>query len=158
MRGRKPVPTVLRIARGNPRQHKIRDDEPMPAPVIDLTVPALLAEDADARAAWDELAPMLHRLGLLTEADRHALIFYCVTFARWQEATRQVQHTGLVVKRRASPYVALASQLQAQCRALLIEFGLTPVSRTRLHVPKDAGPDQKQERFFGAQHARTTPA
>jgi P27 family predicted phage terminase small subunit len=155
MRGRKPVPTVLRIARGNPHQHKISDDEPTPSTAIDLAAPELLATDADAKRAWDELAPMLHRLGLLTEVDRAALLLYCATFAHWQRATRHLQRYGLVIKRKRkapmpSPYVAIANQMQAQCRALLIEFGLTPVSRTRVHGPKHDAPDREEERFFGS--------
>jgi len=155
MKGRKPVPTVLRIARGNPSQHKIRDDEPAPSSVIDLSAPARFTDDADARAAWDELAPMLHRLGLFTEAERHALILYCATFARWQQADRHLREHGSVLTSRrnkypiVSPYVAIANQTLAQCHKLMIEFGLTPVSRTRVHVGKKDAPDAKWERFFG---------
>jgi len=163
MQGRKPVPTALRIARGNPRKHTISRDEPVPPPAVDLAVPALLESDADARRAWDDTAPMLQRLGVFTTADRDALILYCVTFARWQQAERELRTKGSVVAYRkgskapiVSPYVAIANQLAAQCRALLTEFGLTPVSRTRLHVPKDDGSDQK-DKFFGAR-PRSKPA
>lgn len=162
MKGRKPVPTVLRIARGNPSQHKLSDDEPTPAPVVDLAVPAHLADDADAVAAWQDKAPMLQRLGLLTEADTDALILYCKTFARWVQAHRELQaHGPVLVSRRnkypiVSPYVAIANQTLAQCHKLLIEFGLTPVSRTRVHVPKDKTSDQK-DKYFGAR-SRSKPA
>jgi P27 family predicted phage terminase small subunit len=155
VRGRKPVPTALKIARGNPGQRRLRD-EPAPAPAIDLTVPAILADDAGARAEWETTAPRLQRAGLLTEVDLDALTLYCATFARWKEAERQLQQHGLTLmagrKKKApivSPYFSIAMKAQAQCRALLIEFGLTPVSRTRVHVPKPDSADAQRDRFFG---------
>ena len=123
-----------------------------------------MADQPDAKAAWDDQAPRLQRLGVFTEADRDALILYCVTFARWQHAERELAAHGMVVAYRkskaaiVSPYVAIAAQLATQCRGLLNDFGLTPVARARVHVPKDGGADQKKDRFFGAQHARKPSA
>lgn len=94
MRGRKPVPTALKIARGNPGHRRIRKDEPQPSTDIDLAVPDILLDDADARAEWTRTAPMLHRLGVFTEADRDALILYCATFSRWKQAERQLRKSG----------------------------------------------------------------
>jgi len=166
MTGRKPVPRALKLARGNPGQHKISDDEPEPSSDIDLGVPAALAGDADASAEWNDKAPMLHRLGLLTEVDRDALVMYCATFARWKYAERELREHGLVLTRKRkggtylllSPYLSIASKAQEQCRALLLEFGLTPVSRNRVHVKKRQAVDAKQERFFGAGPTRIKPA
>ena len=163
MRGRKPVPTVLKIARGNPSQHRIADDEPQPSTDIDLNVPKLLKGDRVAKAEWNEKAPMLHRLGLLTEADRDALIMYCATFARWQRAERHLRKEGeiLISKRNKypypSPYLHIAKDALTQCRALLLEFGLTPVSRTRAHVGKKPPVDTQKDRFFGSSSS-VTPA
>jgi P27 family predicted phage terminase small subunit len=155
MKGRKPVPTALKIARGNPGQRKLPAGEPQPSTAIDLCVPAILADDPSARAVWEATAPRLHRVGLLTEVDLDALTLYCATFARWQAAERHLQVHGLTVvvgKRKppiVSPYFAVAMKAQAQCRALLIEFGLTPVSRARVHVPKPDSADTQKDRFFG---------
>jgi len=157
MKGRKPVPRALKILRGNPGKRRIADDEPQPSTAIDLAVPEILAGDADARAEWERTAPMLHRLGLLTEADLDALILYCASFARWQQAERQLRTDGLIVHAGPnhfpiiSPFLIISNRAQAQCRALLIEFGLTPVSRTRVHLPKAETPDAQRARFFGPQ-------
>ena len=105
---------------------------------------------------------MLQRLGVLTEADQAALVIYCRMFARWQQAERELQAHGSVLAWRkskaaiVSPYVAIANQLASQCRALLNDFGLTPVSRARISVPKDQSADQK-DKFFGAR-PRSKPA
>ncbi len=150
------MPTVIKIARGNPGQRRIADDEPQPSAEIDLAVPAMLADDPEARGEWEARAPMLHRLGLLTEADLDALVLYCVTFARWKQAEKQLRKYGLLVTAKGnpypmiSPYLSIANKAQAQCRALLLEFGCTPVSRTRVHVPKAPTADARRDRFFGA--------
>lgn len=154
------MPTALKIARGNPGQRRISDDEPQPSSEIDLSVPAILADDPDARAEWESKAPMLHRLGLLTEADVDGLIMYCATFARWKQAEKQLRKFGMIVQAGksgfpiVSPYLAICSRAQAQCRAMLIEFGLTPVSRSRVHAPKKQTADAQRERFFGPSAVR----
>ncbi len=70
MRGRKPVPTALKVVRGNPGKRALNTREAEPAPPATLTPPDWLAEDA--KREWADKAPMLHRLGLLTEADLDA--------------------------------------------------------------------------------------
>jgi P27 family predicted phage terminase small subunit len=155
MRGRKPVPTALKIARGNPGQRRISDDEPQPSADFDLSVPEILADDPDARGEWETKAPLLHRLGLLSEIDLDALILYCATFSRWKQAERQLRKFGMIVTSKrnqypiVSPYLNISTKAQTQCRAMLIEFGLTPVSRSRVHVPKKETPDAQRDRFFG---------
>ena len=98
MKGRRPTPTALKIARGNPGHRRIADDEPQPSTEIDLAVPEILADDADARAEWESNAPMFHRLGILTELDRDALTLYCATFSRWKQAERQLRKFGMIVQ------------------------------------------------------------
>lgn len=164
MRGRKPVPRALKIARGNPGQRRLSDDEPQPSTEIDLAVPEILADDPDARQEWESKAPMLHRLGLLSEVDLDALILYCATFSRWKQAERQLRKFGMIVTAGkskfpiVSPYLAISTKAQNQCRAMLIEFGLTPVSRSRVHTPKKETPDAQRERFFGGNVQRFKPA
>ena len=48
-----------------------------------------------------------------------------------------------------SPFLSISTKAQTQCRAMLIEFGLTPVSRSRVHVAKPDAADAQKERFFG---------
>jgi P27 family predicted phage terminase small subunit len=151
------VPTALKIARGNPGQRRISADEPEPSTAIDLKVPEILADDVDARAEWERTAPMLYRIGVLTEADIDCLTLYCQTFSTWKQAIRQIRKFGMIVqasKRNPfpipSPYLSIATKAAAQCRALLGELGLTPVARVRVHVAKREKVDAQRERFFGA--------
>jgi P27 family predicted phage terminase small subunit len=139
MRGRKPVPRALHVLRGLPSKQKLSADEPQPAPVDDLAPPAWL--DPEAQAEWTRLAPVLQRLGVFTETDTAALTAYCEAWATWKGATQQIRKFGMVIKGKeavpiVSPYVKIAHNALLHMRALLTEFGMTPSSRARVHVPK----------------------
>lgn len=140
MRGRKPTPTNLRILRGNPSHRPLNAAEPKPA-AADLAPPDWL--DGLARTEWTRLAPLLHRLGLLTEIDVQALATYCQTYARWREAEEKIKEFGLVIKGRngypvISPFAAVADRAMRQMKGFLIEFGMTPSARSRV-AKHDAG-------------------
>ena len=140
MKGRKPIPRALHILRGMPSKQKLSDDEPQPALVVNIPPPAWL--DAEAQTEWQRLAPTLERLGVLTETDTGALEAYCESWATWKEATKQIRKWGMVLKAKdgqvpvVSPYVKIAHDALLHMRALLVEFGMTPSSRARVHATK----------------------
>jgi P27 family predicted phage terminase small subunit len=141
MRGRPPVPTRLKVLRGNPGKRALNASEPAPAPRRSLAPPAWL--EGEAAAEWRRLAPKFARLGLLTEIDGEALSQYCVVWARWREAETALRKHGMVIAGSKggpvlSPYVAIASRALSQMRAYLDGFGMTPSARTR--VKTDPGP------------------
>ena len=45
----------------------------------------------ESRHKWEELAPILLRNGLLSEADTDLLAVYCQTWARWLEAESMLE-------------------------------------------------------------------
>jgi P27 family predicted phage terminase small subunit len=129
----------LKVLRGNPGRRPYNPEEPTPAPA-QLTPPSWL--EGDAVAEWNRLAPVLHGLGLLTEIDGDALATYCHTWARWREAERNIQKYGMVIKGKGgypiiSPFVAVANRSMAQMKSFLLEFGMTPSSRTRVNASQD---------------------
>ena len=138
-RGRRPTPTKLRVLRGNPARRPLNAAEPAPDPAP-VTAPTWLA--GAALAEWTRLAPILHRLGLLTEIDGAALATYCQAWARWREAEDQITKFGMVIKGKGgfpvlSPYVAVANRAMAQMKGFLVEFGMTPSARSRVHASAD---------------------
>jgi P27 family predicted phage terminase small subunit len=150
MRGRKPKSNVLRILQGNPRQKRLA-----PNPQPKATLPKCLRHlHGEAREAWKKLAPKLFALGLLTELDVTALSALCVTWALWHEAEQKLASEGLVVTGprgpRPSPWIAIASRAARDMQALAAEFGLSPLSRQRIHVVPPAPPDPFQELLDGA--------
>lgn len=122
MRGRKPKPTALKLLDGT-RSDRVNRDEPA-LPKGHTEAPGWL--EGDARSHWNELAPMLHKAGLLTEGDRPALALMCAAYGRL----------------RLDPLDDKANDLY---RRMLIEFGLTPSARSRIKAttekPKDAMAD-----------------
>jgi P27 family predicted phage terminase small subunit len=142
MKGRKPVPSVLKILRGNPGKKRISTREPVP-PVSQPKRPEYL--EGLAAEAWDVLAPYLVALGVLTKGDAMALEMACQAYARWRTAEGEVATLGAVIKSPNSnypilnPHLSVANAAQKQLQGLLVEFGLTPSSRSRIKLPLDAG-------------------
>lgn len=152
MRGRPPIPTRLKILRGNPGKRALNKSEPAPAPRRSLAPPAWMT--GEAVVEWRRLAPVLARLGLLTEIDGDALAQYCQLWARWREAETELAKHGMVIKGSKgapvlSPFVAIAHRSIAQLRAMLVEFGMTPAARSRIKTDPGPKKDDPFAKFDG---------
>ena len=125
--GRRPRPTALKVLRGNPGQRKLNTQEPKPPAGEVVKLPGL---SAGAAAIWDELAPVCLVMGTLTPADRRPFGTLCELqssldrasvlkgVGEWESALKlEKEFAGLI-----RPYYAL--------------FGLEPVSRAKIVVPK----------------------
>jgi P27 family predicted phage terminase small subunit len=153
MRGRKPKPTAIRQIEGNPGRRPLNDREPVPPSGIPECPEEL---DDDARAEWFRTAKVLSDMKLLTLADRSALAAYCVVYSRWLAAERAVKQYGTIVKSpdkgfpMKSPYLTVADQAMEAMRKFMVEFGLTPSSRSRIKVPEDRGAADEFDLFVEA--------
>lgn len=154
MRGRKPTPTALKVLRGNPGKRRLNQDEPTPELAIDAVPPDSLTKPG--KIEWRRLAPILGRLGMLTETDTDALVGYCEAYANWRQAQQKIHQFGMVIKAKdpkqlpvISPYVRIAHNAMNQMRAFLVEFGMTPSSRSRIKVTRRDQSTDKRKRFFG---------
>jgi phage terminase small subunit len=107
------------------RSSRVNADEPT-LPTGIPTPPDYVEFDETALGFWEEVAPIVHQMGVLTEADRHALGMLADSFARW----------------RRSPDVQTRRD---EFRRLLSEFGLTPSSRSSLKVPAAGTKDELGE-------------
>lgn len=141
MAGRRPLPSRVKQARGNPGKRELNRAEPQPR-AGRPTRPGWLAEEA--KREWARIVPELEELGLLTVVDRAALSGYCQWWARYRQAEEALERDGPVVEimtrggpmQVQSPWVSLSKQASEACRRFLVEFGLTPASRSRLKVQK----------------------
>jgi P27 family predicted phage terminase small subunit len=153
MKGRKPKPTLTRKLDGNPGKRKINDREPVPPAGVPECPDHL---DDEVRAEWFRTAAVLHEMGLLTKADRAALAAYCTVYSRWVHAEAQVKKFGSIVKSpekgfpMKSPYLTIADQALEAMRKLMVEFGLTPSSRSRIRVPDDGEARAELDLFLEA--------
>lgn len=145
--GRRPLPTAVKRLRGNPGKRKLNAAEPMPA----LGTPEMPSGlPVRAIAEWKRIVPELAALGVLTTIDGKALAGYCVAFARWMEAEREVTRLGLIVEEpllnkdgveigrryRRNPAVSIAHEAMKLRKSFLIEFGMTPAARSRIRIEK----------------------
>ena len=136
MKGRKPVPTSLRVLRGNPSRRALPENEPQPE-ALPENIQAPEWMDDDAKKEWARVAPMLVKNGLLTEMDVDALTAYCHAWCAWKDANAKIRQFGAVVKSPSgypiqSPYLAISNKAMDTMRGLMTEFGMTPSSRTRV--------------------------
>jgi P27 family predicted phage terminase small subunit len=147
MRGTKPTPTALKIVRGNPGKRPLPENEPTPSAGADA--PEYLSPAAAKH--WPMVAKQLNDANILTAIDAAALALYCEAFARWRHACDQVNKYGPVIKAPSgfpvqSPYLAIANKAHEQMTKLLIEFGMTPSSRSRV-TRADSGESDQSAAF-----------
>lgn len=134
----------------------------------------------EAKAEWDRIIPELELAGLITKIDRAALAAYCFCYAEWFSAKAELDTMGRMIKEpivgigdngpevidykfKKNPLCAEVWNGLRLMKAYLVEFGLTPSSRSRIKVE---APEQeedaldallrKQEEARGP-HARTKP-
>lgn len=99
------------------------------------------------------MARDLHTLGLLTQIDRAALSGYCASWSRWVEAEDALREFGMLVKTPngfpiPSPFVAIANKAMKQMLEFLVQFGMTPSSRSRVTAtPRDESQDPADDFF-----------
>ncbi len=161
MRGRKPDSAAKQIAKGDPRklgQHKLQEKlnaEP-PATKGLPACPEYLR--GRARAAWEFWADELGKMNLDCRPDAMMLEGACLNYAAAIRATYRAQTsggdvveepivnfaTGVILghKLKKNPWVTIREKSWTLVRAFCSEFGLSPVSRTRLTIDKgDKLPD-----------------
>jgi P27 family predicted phage terminase small subunit len=148
MRGRKPTPTHLKLLRGNPGKRPLNPCEPRVAKKTP-TCPAHLCPPA--KAEWKRLAAQLAVLSVLTELDRAALAAYCQAYGRWVEAERKLHETPMLIKLpsgfvQQNPWLTIANKQLELMHKFLTEFGLSPVSRSRVSIGPGVG---QVSRFHG---------
>ena len=136
VRGRKPLPTALKVLEGDRGKGRrpLNKNEPIPSQENILCPPWLLPE---AKAEWNRLAPSLIAMGILTIHDTEAFAGYCQAYARWREADEYLTQNGTFFTTPSGymqqvPQVSIAMQNLKIMQSLCSEFGLTPASRARL--------------------------
>ena len=121
----------------------MKKDEPKPESDR-IEKPFELSAVADKQ--WDDLVIELKAAKLLSNIDTHALAMYCEAYATWTDANKKIRKHGVVVKSKngfpvQSPFFHVANKSFDQMKGLLIEFGMTPSSRTRVSAISDDDDD-----------------
>jgi len=153
--GRPPVPTAIKITRGNPGQRPINTDEPIP-PAADLTPPDTLSEVGVGK--WNELTALLTRMGVFTQADRSAIERYCLIHEQWMVVAAHVREHGMtqITQTGYSQLTAegsLFKSLPADLLKIEQQFGMTPAARSSLKVADAAAPADPLEAYIQSRRA-----
>jgi P27 family predicted phage terminase small subunit len=135
----KPKPTALKAFEGNRGKRPLNNNEPKPKVEL-LQCPYWLKKDRLAYNEWKRIIPELYLLGLSTNVDRTALELYCSQYSIYRQAMEIIRKAGLTTNNirdgfKAIPEVAIAREAAKTIKALCIEFGLTPSSRSRISLP-----------------------
>ena len=106
---------------------------------------------AAARREWRRISSELFELKLLSNIDTTALAAYCDFFVQFIEARKQVEEHGMVMEvgeqgyQQISPYFTAMLKLADQVKKYLVEFGMTPSSRSGLKVKDPRSTDSKSK-------------
>jgi P27 family predicted phage terminase small subunit len=162
MRGRKPKPTALKIAEGNPGRRPLNKNEPVP-PEGELIAPPWLEGEA-LRIFNEDVVPLVLQMGVGTVADIQALARYAHHLNEWRKAAQWLEKHGSKFPVRAKepphtvigfqqyPEVAIYRQISKLLLAMEAEFGMTPSARTRVQATHGFAmteEDRKAAEFFG---------
>lgn len=145
----RPKPEEIKKLEGTSRADR-RRNSPKPAPAKTTPPDGL---DDDALAFWNEVAPQLSHLNVLTKNDLLALRAAAKCYSRWIRAENACSTNGLVFQvnggPRRRPETTIAAEALRELRLWLIEFGMTPAARTRVEVAPNAIPAPKDEMSTG---------
>lgn len=142
MRGRKPVPTHLRMIRGNPGKRAMNQNEPMPTGDL-LDPPEWMNESQ--KAGWNYAVENAPR-GLLKKLDRSVLVAWAVAEDLHHQASLMLEKYGMLTKAPntglpiQSPYLPIVNKQAAIMLKAAEQLGFSPVSRSRVQLVGEVSP------------------
>ena len=154
----KRVPTHLKRLRGTLRRDRTNPREPKPLVRIP---PCRRSLPASVRAMYRRLGRILAPLRVVTVADGLALELAASALVEHEGAARVILEQGATyparteagaVMHRARPEQAIAADAWRRAAVMLQQFGLTPVSRSKVDVILLSEPDTLEA--FRAAHPR----
>jgi len=140
--GPRTQPTIIKELKGGKKtyhrpmpKHEPKPDHPEKLP------PAPKHLDTVGQQEWRRISKELYPIGLLTKIDLTALSAYCASYSMWVAAQENIKKHGVLIKAQSgfpmqSPYMSIANRAMVEMRKWLIEFGMTPSSRSRVEVKK----------------------
>lgn len=154
-RGRKPQPTVLKIARGNPGKRKLNQSEPVP-PADAIEPPEWVT--GKALEKWNVVVPMLTDMGVMTNADIETIARYCTMHEQYVKYLDQVRRgldvlvirddKGKVKYMQSTPAATMLAKLATSMLRIEQEFGMTASARSGIVTTKDKAPQDDLQAFF----------
>ena len=154
-RGPVPMPSVIKVARGNPGKRRIQPDVPMPPGAPDM--PKHLS--ALARAEWRRIVEQLMLVpGLLAKTDWAVVAAVCECHEEIVKADRALERGGRYLKTktgfmRKHPALEVKAQFVALQRQHLAELGMTPSARSRVKPQETPANVDPMDEFLNRKRA-----
>ena len=143
-RGRRPAPQELKKKRGTARKDRSPEN---PVTVTKAkptnTAPSFLK--AKGKMMYERTVGHLHSMGLLSTVDDTSLELLAMAYQEWYSAELKLQREGRIYETfssngakvlKAHPAAQQSADAWRRIRMMLIEFGLTPASRSKLERPE----------------------
>lgn len=143
-RGRRPAPQELKKQRGTAR----KDRAPENPVIVDKAKPVKATPSflkAKGKMMYERAVGHLHIMGLLSSVDDTSLELLAMAYQEWYSAELMLQREGRIYETVSSngakllkphPAAAQSSDAWRRIRMMLIEFGLTPASRSKMERPE----------------------
>jgi len=143
--GRPPLPTALKLLRGEVKRDRINLDEPKVAAGLPAR-PEGMIEGADAE--WDHIMAVLGPTGAITLADAEAVRQFAETTVTYRQLVATYNATGgkAVIRNRAgevavNPILAAIDKARTAQQIAAREIGATPSSRGQIRVKQSPTAD-----------------
>jgi P27 family predicted phage terminase small subunit len=150
--------TAIKKREGNRGHRKLNENEAK-ANTGEPEMPKFVASSPIARAEWKRLVPLLLEMKVLSKVDGPALGGLCAAYAQLVLAEAAIAKFGIinvtldqltgVAELKTSPAVRIKSDAMRHLRAACGQFGLDPVSRTRIQVKASDTTQDPLDDFFG---------
>ena len=135
--GRPRKPTALKKLGGTLQPSRTNPLEPVPDVALGYP-PEWLTPTA--KEYWQEIGGILLQMKLVSYADTAAMTLLCDVLAQWVSVRVTIAKRGRVYELlsdggkvyRARPEVAMEADLWRRASRMLVEFGLTPASRSKV--------------------------
>lgn len=140
-KGRKPLPANVHVMNGNPSKKNIAALSN--GARIESAIPKMPSHlDTIARKEWRRIGEELLKLGLVTKIDMAALAAYCCFYSEWVQCEKKLKDIGFEQRvittangyLQQNAWVSLRNNALSQMKSYLVEFGMTPSSRSRVDV------------------------
>lgn len=150
----RPKPSHLKVVQGTVRKDRVNKREPKPK--LETPKPPGWMSD-EGKVMWGRFSVQLEQMGVLTAADGPALELLVTSYLEFVKLEKQLADEGytyLTVATngervtKANPAASMLREARQQHRMLLIEFGLTPAARTKVHTVQrgNKNPDEEADK------------
>jgi P27 family predicted phage terminase small subunit len=145
-RGNPPIPTTLKLLRGETREERLNRDAPRPSggpPVM----PAGMSKEA--QKVWRRQLKALGGTGILTTADTDCFRVFCEAVVRYVEAAKLLAVSGPLTEGQRgtikNPLHQVVRDNAGLVRQFARELGFLPTAREGLHTREGTEGDPLEE-------------